>query len=179
MDYNPTGNFPNRLNASLRLESSLIHLLATVIRWAQIFAGILGVVAISIPSILIIPFLYIFLVKLGNDISKETAKIYETINKAKPKELIDIHLAIEKLITQMKELLQSKQTLEKVFFTRGIAKQTDKIFNNLSSLEITLKKAAYPELNSELSKEEIQYFQENISPEGWDDENSNVYEQYL
>ncbi|SMD42185.1 hypothetical protein SAMN00777080_0725 [Aquiflexum balticum DSM 16537] len=179
MDYNPTVNIPNRLNTRLNLESSVINVLATVIRWAEIFAGIIGVVLISIPSLFFIPILYIYLVKLRNDISKETAKIYESINNSDPKELIDIHLAIEKLITQMKELLQSKQTLEKVFFTKGIAKQMDKIFNNLSDLEKTLKKAAYPDLNTELSKEDIQYFQENISPEGWDDEDSNVYEQYL
>lgn len=179
MDYNPTVNIPNRLNTSLNLESSVINVLATVIRWTQIFAGIIGVVALSIPSILIIPFLYLYLVKVKNDISKETTKIYEFINNAQPKELINIHLAIEKLKAQMKELLQSKQTLEKVFFTRGIANQLDKIFYNLSTLEETLKMAAYPDLNSELSKEDIQYFQENISSEGWDDEDSNVYEQYL
>jgi hypothetical protein len=179
MDYNPTVNIPSRLNTSLNLESSVINLFATVIRWAQIFAGLIGVVAVSIPSIFIIPFLYILLIKLRNDISKETAGIYENINKAKPKDLIDTHLAIEKLITQMAELLQSKQTLEKVFFTRGLAKQMDKIFTILSTLEKTLKKAAYPELNSGLSDEEIQYYHENISSEGWDDEESNVYERYL
>lgn len=179
MDYNPTVNIPSRLNTNLNLESSVINLFAAVIRGAQIFAGLIGLVAVSVLSIFIIPLLYILLFKLRNNISKETASIYENINKAKPKDLIDIHLAIEKLIIQMQELVESKQTLEKLFFTRGLANQMDKIFTNLSTLEKTLKKAAYPELNSGLSDEEIQYYHENISSEGWDDEESNVYERYL
>lgn len=179
MDYNPTVNIPSRLNTSLNLESSVINLFAAVIRGAQIFAGLIGLVAVSILSIFIIPFLYILLFKLRSDISKETASIYENINKAKPKDLIDIHLAIEKLIIQMQDLMESKQTLEKLFFTRGLANQMDKIFTNLSALEKTLKKAAYPELNNGLSDEEIQYYHKNISSEGWDDEESNVYERYL
>jgi hypothetical protein len=154
---------------SITVERSII--------WISKLAGTLGLMILT-------PFLYIFillfaavLMHLNKHLKSHIRKIYNYINDAPDNELIKIHLEIERanklLSTRMKSLGSIDGTL-----VRPVMNQIKKLNSQITNLESTLYKAAYPEIHKIPTAEQKNRLLKTFSDiEDWDDSDLDIYEQ--
>ncbi len=102
------------------------------------------------------------------------------MNDASMSELIDAHLIIERNNKEYLQLLNMNKIIDKNPATMGISSEINKLVIQIVDLESSLKRAAYPNINKDLTVAELQelsaIFSDTID---WKDENLDVYENYV
>jgi hypothetical protein len=135
--------------------TKFINGLYQIINLTTKFAGLIGLLILSVILIIFIPFIYLFIRRTNNSVKKDLKPIYNWINQASESDLRYAHLELEKKNKLFRSILRKKKILDKNVLTMGISSQTNLLFTQLFNLEDTLKNAAYPKYDEELSDEDL------------------------
>lgn len=130
--------------------------LYSVLRLTTKFAGLIGIVVLSVPLLLVIPFVYFYLRHANASIKKGFKEIYDWINTACESDLRYAHLDIERRNERFRTLLNKNKLLDRNVLTMGVSSQTNLLISQFFALEDALKNAAYPNYDNELSQADLQ-----------------------
>lgn len=147
-----TNNLDHIINSWV---TNVINGLYGSVTLARNFAGYLGLLILSIPLLLLMPLLTVYLWRFNKLVKRELKLIYDWINEASPAELRYFHLDIEKSTNLLRSLLAKNKIIDKNIFTMGTSSQIYHWINQIFHLEDTLKKAAYPNYDDPLTDEDL------------------------
>jgi hypothetical protein len=133
----------------------VVSILYLVLRLTTKFAGLLGLVALSIPFVVVIPLVYFYLRNANASVKKGFQKIYDWINTANESDLRYAHLDLERRNERFRTLLAKKKLLDNNVLTMGVSSQTNLLISQFFNLEEALKNAAYPQYENELSHADL------------------------
>jgi hypothetical protein len=168
----------NELN--IDLQRKLTSFLYNSQLKAKYFLGLLGVILISIPFLIISPIFHIVLRSANKRLQQQLKDVYNWMNDASMSELIDAHLIIERNNKEYLQLLNMNKIIDKNPATMGISSEINKLVIQIVDLESSLKRAAYPNINKDLTVAELQELSDIFSDTiNWKDENLDVYENYV
>ena len=102
------------------------------------------------------------------------------MNKATTKELIEVHLMVERKNSEYKKLVKMNKLIDRNPATMGLSSELNKLILKILDLELALKKAAYPSIDKNLSEQEINELKDIFSDStDWQDDSLDVYEKYV
>lgn len=168
----------NNLNINLqrRITSFLYNLQVK----AKYFLGLFGLILISIPILIISPIFHIILNKANKRLKKQLTGVYNWINSAEKADLIEAHLLLERKKNEFQELLNMGKTIDRNPATMGVTSEINKLIIQIVELESSLKNAAYPHINKDLTVAELKELSDVFSDTtDWQDESLDVYEKYM
>ena len=153
----------------------------TIFKVAKFVLGLGGII-IAIPILLPgIGLLYFKLVRTNKKNKKLTQKIYNEIPNMTDKELIEYHLIYEQACRNLSKLVSRKFNHSNFYLYKPVMWQLHKCVKNLKSAKKVLKKAAYPEIQRQPSKDQIERLMKTYSDlQDWDNDDYDIYEkEYL
>lgn len=144
------------------------------------FKGILGFIGlvIAIPILFLLSLTgWIFMLSLNYRMERDLTEYHTLINSWDDRKKMEEHLSLERLLLKLNGLM-SRANNQK-FIINPVTKQAFIFVENLSQMEKTLKKVAYPDLNRPSSQEETEYLLsvfENFDCQDWKHESAFSYE---
>jgi uncharacterized membrane protein YciS (DUF1049 family) len=171
---------PNKDNLSIDIQNQITIFLYTAQKKSQFVLGILGVLLVSGVFLVIAPFLHLIVRIANKRISKQLKFIYNWMNDATSKELIEAHLMVERKNSDYKKLVKMNKLIDRNPATMGLSSELNKLILKILDLELALKKAAYPSIDKDLSEQEVNELKDIFSEStDWQDDSLDVYEKYV
>ena len=156
-----------------------VNFIQIVLKTSLFVLGIVGLLFASIVLLLFVPFAMWSMRSLNRRIKAHVQDIYELINTNEPHQLRKLHLETERARKQLRSFY--KPIIDKNVITMGISSQLHFLYKTIEELEISLKRAAYPELNIEMNEEDIAFLEEAFEgiENDWSFEDLQGYEKLL
>jgi uncharacterized membrane protein YciS (DUF1049 family) len=171
---------PNKDNLSIDIQNQITRFLYNAQKKSKYVLGLLGVLLVSGLFLIITPFFYLIVKIANNRINKQLKSIYNWMNKATTKELIEVHLMVERKNSEYKKLVKMNKLIDRNPATMGLSSELNKLILKILDLELALKKAAYPSIDKNLSEQEINELKDIFSDStDWQDDSLDVYEKYV
>ena len=144
------------------------------------FKGILGLIGlvIAIPILLILAIVgWVFLLSLNYRMERDLSDYNTLINSWDDRKKMEEHLLLEKSVRILNKLM--KKANSKKFIINPITKQTVIFSENLSRMQQTLKKVAYPDFDKLYTEEDSKYLLsvfQSADCDDWKHESAISYE---
>lgn len=159
------------------LSKGLLTLNENLFNFFKSILGLIGLI-IAIPLLFVLSIIgWIFMLSLNYRIERDLTDYNTLINAWDDRKKIEEHLSLEKAVKRLNGLM--KQANSKKFIINPVTKQTIIFAENLSQMEQTLKRAAYPNIDKPITKEETEYLIsvfERSDCEDWKHESAISYE---
>lgn len=156
----------------------------------HIAAAILGAVGVAIVYPFLLPFRLKLLLdarRLYKNVHKDTVKVYNSVQKMSPEDVMNTHLHYERMKNELIPQLNDVQELVTAKFgKRNLAIMANGYFEECSKLvtelEKDLKSVAYPEIDQPLTQsqmEELEIAFKGISADDWEDISDDYKKAYF
>lgn len=148
-----------------------------VFNFFKSLAGIIGLI-IAIPILFVLAIIgWLMLLSLNYRMERDLTDYNTMVNSWDDRKKMEEHLLLEKAVRVLNYLMRKAN--RKKFIINPVTKQAIIFASNMSQMEQTLKKAAYPDFEDEPSPEEAEYlltvFQESECDD-WKHEKAISYE---
>ena len=161
-------------------EVKVVNNYVSLVKGVDYLSGIIGSF-IFFPIGGLLGYALLYKVKSQNKkLIKNIRIIVDSIPDLESSQLIDMHLEVERLNKHLSSI--NPDTEVYTGFYHKILTKVDSVINdintNLKNLEVTLLKAAYPEIQRELSTEEFNSLKESFSncdTSDWEDDSLDIY----
>jgi len=175
-----SNTYLNQLDLGFEVEKRVTNSLYLLQHSSKLFLGLLGLILISIPLLALVPLIYGLLVYSNRKLDKQLDAVYNWINTAPTEDLVNAHLIVERKNKGYKSIRRKNMVIDKNPLTMGVSSISKKIINKHFELESALKKAAYPKIDQEISKENLEELSNLFAGvNDWQDESLDVYENYI
>lgn len=166
------------------IDRALFSLYKGVLKWNDnvfsFFKAILGIIGlvIAIPILFLLSIVgWMFMLSLNYRMERDLVEYNTLVNTWDERKKMEEHLELERSVRKLGGLM--KRANSRKFIINPVTKQAVIFYQNLLTMEKTLKKAAYPDLEKPLTEEETEYLLkvfQGTECEDWKDESAMSYE---